>query len=236
MLSGVLGAVAQNDMRRILSFHIVSQIGYMLMGLGIALAVVASGDAPPEIAALALAGAVFYIFHHIVVKTNLFLLSGAVIRLRGHSQLDGLGGLLSTHPALAGLFLFSALSLAGIPILSGFWAKVALVKGGLIAGQWPIVAASLVVSILTLFSMMKIWTNAFWGAAPDPAPGSAREPRLGPAVYAPILLLAAISLFFAAFGHVAYGFAERTAEQLLDPADYTRAVLPIETHAEGSAD
>ncbi len=236
MLSGVLGAVAQSDMRRILSFHIVSQIGYMLMGLGIAMIVVATGDAPPEIAALALAGAVFYVFHHIIVKTNLFLLSGAVIRLRGHSRLDDLSGLLSTHPALAGLFLFSALSLAGIPILSGFWTKVALVKGGLIAGQWPIVAVSLVVSLLTLFSMMKIWTNAFWGPAPEDNERPADEPRLGLAVYAPILFLAAISLFFALGGPVAYRFAERTAVQLLEPADYARAVLTTGTSSEGSAD
>jgi len=228
MLTGVLGAVAQSDMRRILSFHIVSQIGYMLMGLGVSMAVVARGG--PEaggLAALALAGSVFYIFHHIVVKTNLFLVSGAVIRARGDSNLAGLGGLLATHPALAGLFLFSALSLAGIPILSGFWAKVALVKSGLIAGQWAIVAASLVVSILTLFSMMKIWTGAFWGATPASAPpAGARERRLGASIYGPIAGLAAVTLALAAGGSVAFGFASRTAEQLLDPADYQRAVLP----------
>jgi multicomponent Na+:H+ antiporter subunit D len=238
MLTGVLGAVAQTDMRRILSFHIVSQIGYMLMGLGIAMAVVAKGGPDAGgLAALALAGSIFYIFHHIVVKTNLFLVSGAVIRARGDSNLATLGGLLATHPALAVLFLFSALSLAGIPILSGFWAKVALVKSGLIAEQWAIVAASLIVSILTLFSMMKIWTAAFWGQTPESAPSPRdRAHRLGASIYGPIAGLAVVSLAIALGGSVAFGFASRTAEQLLDPSDYERAVLPapaIAPDAEG---
>ncbi|MEN0020902.1 MAG: proton-conducting transporter membrane subunit, partial [Planctomycetota bacterium] len=118
MLSGVLGAVSQDDFRRILSFHIVSQIGYMLMGLGIALSVDARGGSDADVAALAMGGAVFYIVHHIIVKTNLFLIAGVVVAERGTSELKRLGGLVTTHPVLSGLFLFSSLSLAGIPILS----------------------------------------------------------------------------------------------------------------------
>ncbi|MEL6795578.1 MAG: proton-conducting transporter membrane subunit [Planctomycetota bacterium] len=228
MASGVLGAMSQNDIRRILSFHIVSQIGYMLMGLGIALHAMGDGDpeAIPEVAVLAMAGAVFYIVHHIVVKTNLFLIAGAIHAERGTDQLDKLGGMVKTHPYLAALFIFSALSLAGIPVLSGFWAKVVLVRAGLEAGTYGIVAVSLAVSLLTLFSMMKIWTKAFWGTPArenEPpaghAPGTAA--RLGP-----IVGLASITLGVALAAPWIYDFAVHTAETLLDPSDYIAAVLP----------
>ncbi|MDQ4147290.1 MAG: Na+/H+ antiporter subunit D, partial [Pseudomonadota bacterium] len=123
MVTGVLGAVAQNEFRRILSFHIVSQIGYMLMGLGL-------------FSSLALAGSVFYIIHHIIVKTNLFLVSGVAHRLGGTYELKKLGGLYSAYPFLALLFLVSALSLAGLPPFSGFFAKLALVQAGLQLEQY----------------------------------------------------------------------------------------------------
>ena len=165
MVVGVLGAVVQNEFRRILSFHIVSQIGYMIMGLGL-------------FTLNALAGSVFYIVHHIIVKTNLFLVSGVVRRLAGTYELKKLGGLYSLYPGLAVLFLVPALSLAGIPPLSGFFAKFSLVRAGLESEQYWIVAAALAVSLLTLFSMIKIWNEAFWKADPKVAsefPGAEPE-------------------------------------------------------------
>ncbi len=162
MLTGVLGAAAQHEFRRILSFHIISQIGYMIMGLGLA-----GVTASPQLATLALAGSVFYIAHHIIVKTNLFLVSGVVRRVCGSFELKDLGGLYRSSPGLAILFLIPALSLAGVPPLSGFFAKLSLVQAGLGIGQYAIVAVALVVGLLTLFSMTKIWAEAFW--KPQPA-------------------------------------------------------------------
>ncbi len=228
MASGVLGAMSQNDIRRILSFHIVSQIGYMLMGLGIALHAMGDGDPAviPETAVLALAGAVFYIIHHIVVKTNLFLIAGAIHAERGTDSLDKLGGMIRTHPFLAALFLFSALSLAGIPILSGFWAKVVLVRAGLEAGTYGIVAVSLAVSLLTLFSMMKIWTKAFWGTPAEGVSPPPTPPPGGWARRAPIVGLASITLAIALAAPWVYDFSVHTAELLLDPTAYIEGVLP----------
>ena len=88
MVTGVLGAAAQFEFRRVLSFHIVSQIGYMVLGLGL-------------FTPLALAGTVFYLMHHIVVKTNLFLVGGIVKRLGGTLELGSLGGLYRSRPGLA---------------------------------------------------------------------------------------------------------------------------------------
>jgi hypothetical protein len=118
MVTGVLGAAAMNDFRRILSFHIVSQIGYMILGLAL-------------FTPLAIVGAVFYLVHHIIVKANLFLVAGVAQRIAGSTDLSAIGGLYKTAPLLGVLFLIPAFSLAGFPPLSGFWAKYVLVKAAL---------------------------------------------------------------------------------------------------------
>lgn len=155
MIIGVLGAAAQTEVRRILSFHIVSQVGYMVLGLALA-------------TPLALAGAVFYLIHHIVVKANLFFVGGIAARLTGSERLAAMGGLYARAPLLAILFAIPALSLAGIPPLSGFWAKFVLVKASLDAGIWMATFFVLFTGIFTLLSMSKIWNETFLKAHPDP--------------------------------------------------------------------
>jgi multicomponent Na+:H+ antiporter subunit D len=211
MVTGVLGAVAQNEFRRILSFHIVSQIGYMIMGLGL-------------FTPLALAGSVFYIIHHIIVKTNLFLVSGLAQRFGGSFELKELGGLYERRPALAALFLIPALSLAGMPPLSGFFAKFLLVKAGLDIGSYTIVGIALGVSLLTLFSMAKIWAEAFWKPEPKTAAPHVKRPA-GVALWAPAISLAAMTLAIAAAAGPLFELSRVAAEQLLNPQYYIRAVL-----------
>ena len=215
MIAGVLGAVAQFNVRRVLSFHIISQIGYMVLGL----ALIASPDA--GVRRLALAAMVFYIAHHIVVKTNLFLIAGLIRRLSGSEELKGIGGLASAAPWLAALFLIPALSLAGIPPLSGFWAKLAVVRAGLDASLWWAVAAALVAGLLTLVSMVKIWNEAFWKAAPeDRVPlGIAPWPLV-----APVAALALITVVIGLWPEVLMRIATSAADGVLDPAAYRAAV------------
>lgn len=209
MLIGVLGAIVQNDIKRILSFHIISQVGYMVMGLGL-------------FTVAGLAGATFYIIHHIIVKTTLFLTGGMVEYRAGTGRLDRLGGLVRTAPLLALLFLLPALSLAGIPPLSGFVAKLALVEAGFAAGWWAVVGVSLLVSLLTLFSMTKIWAGAFWGTVEPATP--ARE-RLPVAMLIPTTALVVLSLSVALLAGPLYGLSERAAVDLLDGSTYVEAVL-----------
>jgi multicomponent Na+:H+ antiporter subunit D len=215
MVTGVLGAVAQNEFRRVLSFHIISQIGYMILGLGL-------------FTPAALAGSIFYIVHHIIVKTNLFLVSGAVYRLRGTFQLKPLGGLYADAPGLSLLFLIPALSLAGMPPLSGFFAKLSLVKAGLAREAYGIVAVALGVGLLTLFSMTKIWAEAFWKPADGPPAGPCSRPpeaRGWAWQLAPIAALALVTVALGLIGQPMFALAGRAAEQLLDPAGYIEAVL-----------
>jgi multicomponent Na+:H+ antiporter subunit D len=219
MLVGVLGAIAQDDIKRILSFHIVSQVGYMVMGLGL-------------FTLAGLAGAVLYIVHHIVVKTTLFLTAGLVELRAGSGRLARIGGLASILPVIALLFLLPALSLAGIPPFSGFVAKLALVEAGLEAREYLVVAISLAVSLLTLFSMTKIWANAFWGKPQvEPgdeaaAAGSAQWPVGGPILMVgATAALALVSVGIAVAAGPLYDLSERAAIDLIDREVYVTAVL-----------
>ena len=220
MVTGVLGAVAQYDFRRLLSFHIISQIGYLLLGLGL-------------FTAAGLTGTVYFMAHVIVAKSALFLVSGIAQRVSGTYDLRRLGGLYQGWPLLALLFLLPALALAGIPPLSGFWAKLALIQAGLAAGteQYALVAVALAVSVLTLFSMTKIWALAFWEDSPALTAGALADaaraipaPTLA-ALLAPLALLVALTVGMGLLAQPFLALAAQAAEQLMNPAGYIRAVL-----------
>ncbi len=213
MLTGVLGAVAQNEFRKILSFHIVSQIGYMTMGLALN-------------TRLGIAASVFYIVHHIIVKANLFLVSGIVFRLSGTFELKKLGGLYAARPGLALLFLVPAFSLAGVPPLSGFWGKLLLAKAGIESGSHVIVGVSFAAGLLTLFSMTKIWSHAFWAPLPEGSALASESPAERASLFLPVAALAAITLAIGLFTEPFWQFALRVADELADRSRYVSAVLP----------
>ena len=217
MITGVLGAAAQTEVRRILSFHIVSQIGYMTMGLGL-------------FTPLALAGSVFYIIHHVIVKTNLFLVAGVISHRTGTNELSRLGGFVKTMPWLAVLFLISALSLAGLPPLSGFFAKLTLIVASFRESSWLIATVALSVGFLTLFSMTKIWGEVFWKAMPEECESEmANRPWIlkdKALLLGPIIVLAAFTVVIGFAAGEVFELAERTAIQLLNTDEYLRAVLP----------
>ncbi len=210
MLFGVFGAAVQRDVRRILSFHIVSQIGYMLLGLAIS-------------TQAALAGAIFYIIHHIIVKANLFLLAGAIHRASGTFDLRKSGGLMYRNPLLAALFLVPALSLAGLPPLSGFWAKFLVIDATFRAGEHWLAGLALFVGLLTLYSMSKIWMEAFWKKPVLPRAEARRVPR--PMLLA-IASLGALTLVIGFMPQPLILFSQTAAAALLDPSAYLSAVLP----------
>ena len=164
LVVGILGAVAQTDIKRMLSFTLVSHIGYMMFG--IALGTVAGYS-----------GAIFYVAHHITIQTTLFLVLGLVERRGGSTSLLRLGGLARLAPVLGVLFFVPAMNLAGIPPMSGFLGKVALTEAGLRFGTplaFAVVAAAMVTSLLTLYAVAKAWNLAFW-RTPKEAHQRARE-------------------------------------------------------------
>ncbi|MFZ5824847.1 MAG: proton-conducting transporter membrane subunit [Bacillota bacterium] len=210
MLLGVLGAIAQYDFKAILSYHIISQIGYMIMGLGL-------------FTPLAIAGTVFYIAHHIIVKSALFLLAGVTQRITGHTDFKKYSGLLADYPGLAFTFLATGISLAGVPPFSGFFSKFALLRAGVEQESWGIVTVSLVVSLFTLFSMVKIYRKAFWGKES----GQRAKPSFRDHAMAmlPAVLLLALSVAMGFGARYMMDFAMAAAEQLLNPSIYIQAVL-----------
>ena len=213
MVVGVLGAIAQNNVRRILSFHIISQIGYMIMGLGLS-------------TVLGLAGGIFYVIHHIIVKTALLMIGGALEEIGDTGDLKNMGGQLRQRPWLAFLFLLAALSLAGIPPLSGFFSKLTLLSAALEQGRYGIAAVSLGVSVLTLFSMTKIWAEVFWKAPPEPAPENIPvAPYWGLVAPAAILVMLSVLLGFGA-GY-ALEFSNTAGSHQSVPFEYIQAVLGI---------
>jgi multicomponent Na+:H+ antiporter subunit D len=225
MVVGILGALVQDDLKRLLSFTIVSHIGYMLLGLGL-------------YSAAGLAGAILYTVHHIVVQTTLFLVAGLMERREGTSSIARGGGLQRVAPLLGVLYLLPALSLAGIPPLSGFLAKLGLMQAGLADGgalAATAVGAAVLTSLLTLYAMGRVWSEVFWGPVAEVVPdadatdridvGTERTPRLmlGATVLAVIGGLA-ITLIAGPL----YALSARAADDLVDRSTYVDAVLVAE--------
>ena len=214
MLVGVLGAAAQNNYRSILTYHISSQVGYMIMGLGI-------------FTTASVAAGMFYIVHHILVKSALFLTSGVAEKITGSQHIKSMGGLASRYPAMAVLFLVAALSLSGFPPLSGFTAKLLLIKAGFEAGGWlnyTIIAVSLLVSFFTLYSMSKIWQAAYWGKKASDKPDETNFSYK--ALLVPIAFLVGLCIFMGLYAEPFINFFSDAANQMMDPTVYINAVDP----------
>ena len=199
MVAGGLGAVYHWDLRRILAFHIVSQIGYLLLGIALA---------SPAGAAATL----FFTLHNIAAKASLFLIAGLIWALAGHHDLRRIGGLYAARPGIALLFLIAALALVGLPPLSGFWGKYLLVRESFAQERWLWGGAALAVGLLTLYSMLKIGLEAFWKPHPT-GDGIAPVAGLGPA-YGAVILLTALILVMGLWPEPFIHYAEAAAASL----------------------
>lgn len=209
MLVGVLMAASQFDIRKILSFHIISQIGYMIMGLGI-------------FTVAGVGGAIYFTVHNMLSKTNTFLAGGLVYQKSGSYDLKYLGGLYKSSPLLAVLFFIPALSLAGIPPLPGFFGKFLLIKGGFEAQQYIITAVAILTGLFTLFSMVKIWNEAYWKKQPDVVK---KGGEVHPSTLVATSLLAAAVVLMGVFAGPVIDLCYQAAGQIVNPDLYIRSVL-----------
>ena len=213
MVVGVLTAASQFDIRKILSFHIISQIGYMIMGLGI-------------FTVAGIAGAIFYMAHNIIAKTNTFLVAGLINRVTGSYNLKAIGGLYKSRPWLAILFIIPTFGLAGIPPLSGFFGKLILITAGFNAGEYVISFIALAVGLFTLFSMVKIWNEAFWKPKPvGEKVFDGEKEKLPVSMVIPVAFLGLLTLTMGFAVKPILDFAMVAAAQLIDPSAYISAVL-----------
>jgi len=212
MVAGGMAAAAHYETRRILSYHIISQIGYMVMGLGI-------------FTPLAIAGAVFFTLHNMIAKTNTFLVAGMINKYRGTYYLKDVGGLFKQSPLIAVLFIIPAFALAGVPPISGFFAKFILIKAGIENGNYSITAVAIITAMFTLYSMIKIWNEAFLKKQPGDQAVAQEKIKLRFAEVLPSLFLGLISILMGIFAMNVFNFTMQAAEQLINPDFYISNVL-----------
>ncbi|MCT1426219.1 monovalent cation/H+ antiporter subunit D family protein [Corynebacterium sanguinis] len=214
MLIGVLGAVGEKDARSILTFHMVSQLGYILLGLAI-------------FTEIGLAAGIFYLVHHMLVKASLFMSTGAIEVRYGTGKIGALAGMARREPWMGVAFFAAALSLAGIPPFSGFVAKFSLMLAAYEKGEFYALVVMVVVSLITLLSMLKIWDGMFWGRAEKAEVASADDgrARVGFWLGAPAVILAALTLAIGLGAQVLMGWSEVAAQNLLDTSGYVNAVM-----------
>src|SRR5690606_20119775 len=220
LVVGILGAVAQTDLKRVLSFTLVSHMGYMLFGIGMR-------------TRLAMGTTIYYVAHHITVQSTLFLAAGLIEQRGGTTNLGRLGGLAKLAPVIAVLFFVPAMNLSGIPPLSGFIGKVGLVEAGIAVGSpatWTLVAVSVVTSLLTLYAIAKIWNRAFWQEPEeDFVEQLAPVPRVMTGATASLV---GASLVLTVLAGPVMDFADDAGDAVLERSPYVTAVLGEESAGE----
>lgn len=234
MILGVFGAMTHSDVRRILAFHVIGSIGFMLLGLGLG-------------SALAMGAAIFYMVHGILIKALLFMIAGIIGKLGGSFELSRLGGLYQERPGFSMVYLLAALALIGIPPLSGFWAKLLILEAGLHHDAAIVITFVVIASLLTFIPLMRIWLEAFWKPRPlDARPeiveslnndiivvetGSVKSavPLVVPPnlyIWTPVLGLSAVMLIIGFMPGKIIELSDTAAKTLIDPSAYIDTVLP----------
>ncbi|MBM7051663.1 MULTISPECIES: Na+/H+ antiporter subunit D [unclassified Rothia (in: high G+C Gram-positive bacteria)] len=226
---GILGALAQKDIKRLLSFTLISHIGYMIWGIALS-------------SELALTTVVFYIAHHIVIQTALFMVVGLIERRTGSTNTDRLGGMLAISPVLGVLYMVPALNLGGIPPFSGFIGKIGLLQASADAGTWQAYAMAgvgVLVSLLTLIALMRIWNKAFWrpvAQAEDPMvellsaeesdnPSRYKHKPIPTSMFYSTLGLISVSVAITFLAPPLFELADFASDNLFEPDRYVQAVF-----------
>jgi multicomponent Na+:H+ antiporter subunit D len=216
LFSGAFGALVRKDIRRMFSYLIVCHIGYMISGLSL-------------FTEAALAGTMFYLIHDIVVKTNVFLLTGLIYKIQGSVKFHESGGIYSTYPKFSVLAAVVLFSLVGVPPLSGFWPKIFLLQESFSTGQYPVLIAIIAASFFTLFVIARMWGEVFWKDRPaENTHGDAFAvlPRYKKTLLVlPLLLLAGVSLYIGFGAENIFKVSFHVAGELKDTTPYIKAVL-----------
>jgi multicomponent Na+:H+ antiporter subunit D len=166
MVVGVFLAVGQWDFKRLLAYHSISQMGYVVLGIGLGALILARGGNPVW-ASLAILGGLFHLVNHAVFKSLLFLTSGSVEMATGTRQLKQMGGLVERMPYTRAACTVASASIAGVPPFNGFWSKLILVMAAVQAGFFGLAAVTVVVSLVTLLSFLKVQRYVFLGELPE---------------------------------------------------------------------
>lgn len=209
MILGGLGAVAYNDISRILNYNVIISVGFVIFGLA-----ASTVDS--------LNGTVFYLLHDMLAKGLMFILGGIIITIAGTDQLRQMGGLIKRYPLIGWIFFTLALTLVGIPPLSGFAGKVLLIRGGLDAGMLTLSLIGLASSFLVLYSLMKIFRLAFWGEERERVKREPVKLKLATGSAAALLVLV---ILMGVGSEWVYSYVSQAGDVLAHPALYIEAVM-----------
>ncbi len=209
MLTGVMAAASQIQTKRILSYHIISQVGYMVMGFAV-------------FTAHAFGAVLFYLLHHILAKANLFFIQGLLEKYFDSDELKDQGGLIRTHPWMAFVFLSPALALAGLPPFSGFFAKYWIIQSAFVEGWYWLGVVALLTGLATLYSMTKIWNESF---QKDPPSRNMNSKPIGWTMWTTVVSLSVVSLGLGVGFPFLYPYFEMAGQQIFEGKAYVQAVL-----------
>jgi multicomponent Na+:H+ antiporter subunit D len=199
MFAGSFVAIFQDDIKRMLAYSSVAQIGYMVLGLSLA-------------SVSGLTGGLVHLFNHAIMKSGLFLVMAAVVLRMGSTRLDAFAGLGRRMPLTMAAFVVAGLSLIGVPLTVGFVSKWYLVIGALEAGLWPVAVLILLSSLLALIYIWRVVEVAYFRQAPDDAPEIDEAPF---SMLMPIWVLVGATIFFGVFTSLSVGLASAAARMLL---------------------
>lgn len=191
MIVGGLMAAGQNDIKRLFAYSSISQVGFMVLGLGLG-------------TPLGLVGALYHLVNHALFKSLLFLNAGSVEYATGTRKLNELGGLNRALPVTGATSLVGSMSIAGVPPFNGFWSKLIIILACVEAGFYGFAVVAVAVSVVTLAYQLKVQRLAFFAAFPATLQSLPREPRL-----------MSLAMILLAVGCIALSFAVVTG--LRDP-------------------
>jgi multicomponent Na+:H+ antiporter subunit D len=210
MVLGAFMALVQRDLKRLLAYSGISQMGYILLGVGLG-------------TSLGISGGLFHMLNNALFKSLLFLAAGAIIYRVGTSNMDELGGLIRRMPFTAGLFLIGALALSGVPPFNGFVSKLTIFLAGIHAGYLILSVIAAIISAVTLAYIIRAFITVFLGPQAKRSKNVEEAPRT---LLLPMVVLAAACVMFGVFPHLGFGVVEPAQGVLLDPSGYIAEVLP----------
>jgi multicomponent Na+:H+ antiporter subunit D len=161
MVVGVFLAIGQWDIKRLLAYHSISQMGYVILSVGIGMILISRG-LKPEIAALAITGGIFHLINHAAFKGLLFLNAGAIEYTTGTRNLKEMGGLARSMPVTSATSFIASMSISGVPPFNGFFSKLIIIIAAIMARFYILAALAVIVSIITLASFLKFQRYAFY--------------------------------------------------------------------------
>jgi len=222
MFFGVMMAVIQHDVKKLMGYHSVSQVGYMLMAMGVGLFALSDAVSMAEYGKTAMKGGIFHAFNYSMFKGLLFLTAGALYYATGTRDLNKMGGLARSMPWTTAMFMIGAAAIAGLPPFSGFASKWLIYESSF-AIHPILTVVALMTSILTLASFVKVFQSAFLGASKiSLAP--VREVPLG--MLCGMGLLSVLIIFVSLFPNLFMsGAADPSARALIDQGGYINAVF-----------